>query len=458
MENAKGYVYVMINPSCEGLVKIGKTTKDPEERAKELSSATGVATPFIVAYKRMFNDCHVAEKTIHKMLTNKGVRINNSREFFRLPISDAINTIMSIADDSEPTIADDIDEEPMYYTLATNYYLGDNGFKKDYNKALEFYQKSILSDEKCEYLIWEYMSEIYEKLGDLQLAIKYAEKDLQECISSGDDSFNELYHKYNRLFELYIEGNIDSKSEDIFHCFFNSAMEMPDEYWKKRCILEDGTIFKESENFAQYCVWMIEPYIERNEHQIILQHIDVLSKFKNEILKILKEDIINNERLHLSNDVNFKMLEFINNNSVYIKANALLGICWLDKDRPDKADNAWKTFYNLAYDSLQTTLDDSTKALFLDGFIELFNAAIEYNRVDLLHPYYAYLSMKMGIVEHCTIQIDKLNKKRDKGGVDLNMGDIKELEKIHNVHNYIKNIVAQILSTNDSRREFLKLG
>lgn len=346
----------------------------------------------------------------------------------------------------------------MYYTLATNYYLGDNGFKIDYNKALEFYQKSILSDEKCEYLIWEYMSEIYEKLGDLQLAIKYAEKDLQECISSGDDSFNELYHKYNRLFELYIEGNIDSKSEDIFHCFFNSAMEMPDEYWKKRCILEDGTIFKESENFAQYCVWMIEPYIERNEHQIILQHIDVLSKFKNEILKILKEDIINNERLHLSNDVNFKMLEFINNNSVYIKANALLGICWLDKDRPDKADNAWKTFYNLAYDSLQTTLDDSTKALFLDGFIELFNAAIEHNREDLLHPYYAYLSMKMGIVEHYTVRIDKLNEIREKGGVELNIGDyIKETKKIQIVHNYIKTIVAQILSTNNSRREFSKI-
>ena len=61
MENAKGYVYVMINPSCEGLVKIGKTTKDPEERAKDLSSATGVATPFIVVYKRLFNDCSIAE-------------------------------------------------------------------------------------------------------------------------------------------------------------------------------------------------------------------------------------------------------------------------------------------------------------------------------------------------------------------------------------------------------------
>ena len=317
MGNNKGYVYVMINSSYEGLVKIGKTTKDPEERAKELSSATGVATPFIVAYKRMFNDCHVAEKTIHKILTNRGVRINNSREFFRLPISDAINTILSIADDSEPTIdsdptiTDDLDEDPMYYTLATNYYLGDNGFKKDYNKALEFYQKSILSNEKCEYLFWEEMSEIYEELGDLQLAIKYATKDVEESISRGKDSFIDLYSKYWRIFELYIEGGYESKAEEIFHLFFNGARELSDNDWMEH-ILEDGRIYKESENVAQYCVWMIEPYIEKNNYQIILRHKKVLNKLKNEMLKILKEDIINNERLHLSNDINFKMLEFMN--------------------------------------------------------------------------------------------------------------------------------------------------
>lgn len=318
MENNKGYVYVMINPSYEGLVKIGKTTKDPDARAKELSSATGIATPFIVAYKRMFNDCHVAEKTIHKILTNKGVRVSNSREFFRLPISDAIDTILNIADistptnDNESTIINDSaeDEDPMYYTLATNYYLGDNGFKKDYNKALEFYQKSILSDEKCEYLIWSHMSEIYEKLDNLQLAIKYAEKDIQESISCGMDDFTDLYDGYHSIFELCIKGGYESKAEEIFHLFFNGVKDLSDNDWMEH-ILEDGRIYKESENVAQYCVWMIEPYIKKNNYQIILQYKEILSKLKNEILKILKEDIINRERLHLSNDTYFKMLEFL---------------------------------------------------------------------------------------------------------------------------------------------------
>ena len=82
MENSSGFVYVMINVSYTGLVKIGKTTKDPDERAKELSSATGVATPFIVVYKRQFNNCHVAEKVIHNVLEEQGYRVNTMREFF----------------------------------------------------------------------------------------------------------------------------------------------------------------------------------------------------------------------------------------------------------------------------------------------------------------------------------------------------------------------------------------
>mgnify|MGYP003308676464 CR=1 FL=1 len=96
MEQTKGYVYAMINPSYKDLVKIGKTTKDPEDRAKELSSATGVATPFIVVYKRFFNNCSVAEKRVHSILTEQGYRVNDSREFFSVSIPDAINIILNI--------------------------------------------------------------------------------------------------------------------------------------------------------------------------------------------------------------------------------------------------------------------------------------------------------------------------------------------------------------------------
>jgi hypothetical protein len=50
MKNDVGYIYILINPSLEGLIKVGKTTRDPIDHAVELSKATGVPTPFIVAY------------------------------------------------------------------------------------------------------------------------------------------------------------------------------------------------------------------------------------------------------------------------------------------------------------------------------------------------------------------------------------------------------------------------
>ncbi len=95
-DSAEGYVYVMTNSSIEGQVKIGKTTRDPYERAKELSSATGVPTPFVVVFYKPFKDCHFAEKTIHQYLEKKGYRVNNNREFFNMSIPEAIDVVQSM--------------------------------------------------------------------------------------------------------------------------------------------------------------------------------------------------------------------------------------------------------------------------------------------------------------------------------------------------------------------------
>lgn len=97
--NLEGYIYVMINPSLEGLVKIGKTSRNPEERVKELSSATGVPTPFILVYYREFSDCGLAEKIIHNFLEEKGYRVNENREFFKLPTNTAITIVQTFYDE-----------------------------------------------------------------------------------------------------------------------------------------------------------------------------------------------------------------------------------------------------------------------------------------------------------------------------------------------------------------------
>lgn len=91
-----GFVYVLINQSLPECVKIGKTTRDPAARAAELSAATGIPTPFMVAYEAFFTDCDYAESFIHSVLEESGVRINGNREFFSLTAPQAINVLIQV--------------------------------------------------------------------------------------------------------------------------------------------------------------------------------------------------------------------------------------------------------------------------------------------------------------------------------------------------------------------------
>ena len=91
---SNGSIYILINPSMPSLVKIGKTTRVPEERAVELSGTSGVPTKFFVAYEISVSDCDAAERDIHDRLSN--FRVNDSREFFNIPLKNAIKLVDEI--------------------------------------------------------------------------------------------------------------------------------------------------------------------------------------------------------------------------------------------------------------------------------------------------------------------------------------------------------------------------
>jgi len=93
----EGYIYILINPSLQkNLLKIGKTSRDPETRAVEISGGTGVPSPYHVAYSVKVPDHHFAERIIHQKL--KEYRVRNEREFFLLPLQKAIDTLTKIAE------------------------------------------------------------------------------------------------------------------------------------------------------------------------------------------------------------------------------------------------------------------------------------------------------------------------------------------------------------------------
>jgi len=167
-----GYVYILINPSMDNLVKIGKTNRDPELRAKELSSTTGVPTPFIVVYECYFEECSNAEKFVHTDLENKGYRVSLNREFFEIPVKDAIDSVIKakthfeqlehsnqyfsfneediFSSDNEDDFLENLDysektQEPWeeMFDLAETYYYGLGDEIVDYEEALIYYLKAI---------------------------------------------------------------------------------------------------------------------------------------------------------------------------------------------------------------------------------------------------------------------------------------------------------------------------
>jgi hypothetical protein len=83
-----GYVYVLSNPSMPGLVKIGRSIHGGRKRAKELDQ-TGIPTPFKLEFE-IFDHYHhqLLESYVHQRFSNE--RVNNLREFFRIPITTAV--------------------------------------------------------------------------------------------------------------------------------------------------------------------------------------------------------------------------------------------------------------------------------------------------------------------------------------------------------------------------------
>gem|GEM_PF-4681110 len=140
-----GYVYILSNPGMPGLLKIGMTRFDPTKRVQELSSATGVHTPFQLVYYREFHDCVAAELEIHSIFATKGLRYNDQREFFSVDTVEAINTLLSLDDEeiannsSQPTEVLDVEN----YNADINW---DEYYKKHYEFSNTFRNSKLYQE------------------------------------------------------------------------------------------------------------------------------------------------------------------------------------------------------------------------------------------------------------------------------------------------------------------------
>ena len=90
---AAGWVYVLTNRAFPHLVKVGKTTTSPEQRAAELA-ATGVPDTFEVAFAALSPDVDRHEVEAHTQLSKH--RYRGDREFFEIDVESAIATVRRV--------------------------------------------------------------------------------------------------------------------------------------------------------------------------------------------------------------------------------------------------------------------------------------------------------------------------------------------------------------------------
>ena len=91
----RGWIYVISNKSMPGLVKVGYSSKDPEERAKELDH-TGTPHPYIVEDDFLIEgDLIETEQSIHQSLSS----YLEGKEWFRCSPEEAIAAIRQVCGD-----------------------------------------------------------------------------------------------------------------------------------------------------------------------------------------------------------------------------------------------------------------------------------------------------------------------------------------------------------------------
>jgi hypothetical protein len=175
MEQQVGFLYVLANSAMPGVVKVGKTTRSPVERASELSGATGLPTPFIVVYEQLFQDCSAAESFVHVYLARQGYRVADNRDFFNAPVNlvvKAISLAPGAMDDAQFAVPAPVEEDdllpasapdeldglslssspassnaPSYpwdsvFKEAANHYYGSDDYIQDYAEALRLFRQA----------------------------------------------------------------------------------------------------------------------------------------------------------------------------------------------------------------------------------------------------------------------------------------------------------------------------
>jgi hypothetical protein len=101
-------IYVLTNEAMPGIVKIGRTSGNVQERMRSLFS-TSLPLPFECAYAAEVGDSALVERTLHALFSDH--RISPNREFFRLT-SEKVIIALRLAQHTDVTPSTGVYESP----------------------------------------------------------------------------------------------------------------------------------------------------------------------------------------------------------------------------------------------------------------------------------------------------------------------------------------------------------
>ncbi|WIU40072.1 GIY-YIG nuclease family protein [Methylorubrum extorquens] len=236
-------MYALINPSTPGLVKVGMTSRDPSDRVSELSSATGVATPFILVYKEHFEDCHDAEQHIHTLLERQGVRVAANREFFQGEVSEIIKAIALAPGKSEPgtsvqfdddddllsSAPDELDEfvlegykpktpDQEVYEEAERYYYGFGDTLQDYGEAFQLYKQAARLGS----------GDAYHMIGRMYMDGEGVRQDYGKALEYFKEAARrEVFCAYGRMADIFRETSHPENENKAWKKYFEELGKNP---------------------------------------------------------------------------------------------------------------------------------------------------------------------------------------------------------------------------------------
>ena len=302
-----GYLYVLANSAMPNMIKVGKTTRSPEERAIELSKATGLPTPFIVVYEQLFADCSEAEFFVHAYLEVKGYRVADNREFFNAPVSMVVkaislapNPIENQLPNQEPEEeADLIDRSGNYgemdnlsldkneviepwmsaFEEAESHYHGFSDYIEDHSEAMRLYKQAARLGSL----------EAYGRIGKMYAAGEGVREDKYKAL----EFFKEGARKGNvycywAMGMLFLEEKNIANAEKCFSLFVkNMPLVLPD---RERLSFGDlNNVFRQCVMVLQFNligIWEVDCIVNDILHRFIIENKSSIYDFTRKFYEI----------------------------------------------------------------------------------------------------------------------------------------------------------------------------